>query len=66
MPAGVPRYPQFPLRIEPQIISKIRFIANENCRSTNKEIELLIRKHVAKWESENYEITIDDLRRMDD
>lgn len=65
MPAGVPRYPQFPIRIDPMLIAKIRYIANDNCRSANKEIELLIRRHIRDWEAENYEITEDDLSRLD-
>ena len=65
MPAGVPRYPQFPIRIDPELIAKIRYIAADNCRSANKEIELLIRNRIRAWEEENYEITPDDLKRLD-
>lgn len=66
MPNGVTRYPQFPIRIDPLLIAKIRYIGKENCRSGSKEIELLIRKRISEWERENYEITEDDLRRLDD
>lgn len=61
---GQPRYPQFPIRVEPLLIKKIRFIASENCRSASKEIELLIRKHVRDYEDTYGEITDDDINKV--
>ena len=40
------KYPQFPLKIDPDYLDKMKYIANENGRSTNKEIEQLILKHI--------------------
>ena len=50
MPSNLPRYT---LRI-PQIhLDKIRYIAEENGRSANREIELLIKQHIKVYEGEN-------------
>ena len=62
---GIPKYPQFPLRVDPLLIKKIRYIGKENCRSGGKEIELLIRNHVKQYEDTYGEITEDDLRNLD-
>ncbi len=63
---GLPKNPQFPLRVDPLLIKKIRFIGKENCRSGGKEIELLIRKRIKEYEDEFGEITEEDLSRLDD
>lgn len=64
--SGQPRFPQFPIRVEPILIKKIRYIASENCRSASKEIELLMRKHVRDYESTYGEITEEDLTSLSD
>lgn len=46
----------YPLRIPDEHMDKLKIIAKENGRSVNKEIEILIKKHIQKYESENGEI----------
>lgn len=62
MPSKLPHYA---LRIPTSIMDKLKYIAHDNGRSANKEIEQLIIKHIRAWEEENYEITPDDLKRLD-
>jgi hypothetical protein len=64
--SNTPRFPQFPIRIDPSLIAKIRYIGAENCRSTSKEIEFLIINRIKQYELENGEITDDDLKRFFD
>ena len=47
MPSDLPR---FTIRINPILLKKISFIAEENGRSANKEIEQLIKLHVSDYE----------------
>lgn len=56
MPSDLPRYT---LRIDPDLLAKVAFIAAENDRSTNKEIERALRRLVAAYEQENGTITIE-------
>ena len=56
MPSDLPRYT---LRIDPVLLSKVAFIAQENDRSTNKEIERALRKLVSAYEAENGPIALD-------
>lgn len=56
MPSDLPRYT---LRIDPELLAKIAYIAKENDRSTNKEIERALRKVVAAYEQENGAISLD-------
>lgn len=44
---------QYMLRIDEHLFSKFKYIANENTRSINKEIEYVIKQYVAKYEKEN-------------
>jgi hypothetical protein len=50
--------PQFGLRIPREQLDKIRYIAEENARSANREIELLIRRYIADYEAKNGPIKI--------
>lgn len=53
MPSYLPRYT---LRIPQTLLDKIRYIAEENGRSANKEIELMIKQRVKDYENEFGEI----------
>lgn len=48
----------YPLRIEQTTMDKIKFIAKENGRSVNKEIEFQLKKSVSDYEKENGTIQI--------
>ncbi len=53
MPSDLPRYT---LRIPQTYLDKIRYIAEENGRSANKEIELMIKQRIKNYEAQNGEI----------
>lgn len=61
MPSDMPRYT---LRIPKLLLDKIRYIAEENGRSANKEIELMIKKRIKAYEDENGEILPTDLEHL--
>lgn len=52
--------PHYALRIQSKTMDKLKYIADRNGRSANKEIEQLILKHIQEWESENGPISFDD------
>ena len=54
------KLPQYALRIPSETMDKLKYIAEWNGRSANKEIEQLILKHIREWEKENGEIKFDD------
>ena len=39
----------YPLRIDKNIMDKTKYIAKENGRSVNKEIEIILRKNVSSY-----------------
>ena len=49
-------YPPFSLRISEELLDKIKYIAEENKRSANKEIEFVLEQYVKKYEKENGKI----------
>lgn len=48
----------FPLRLDDALREKLRYIAEENSRSLNKEIEFLVKQHVTAYEKEHGEIPL--------
>ncbi len=54
------RYPQYALRVPTAIMDKLKYIADRNGRSANREIEQVILKHIADWEKKNGPINFDD------
>lgn len=58
MPSDLPRYT---LRIPKEYLQKIRYIAGENGRSANKEIELMIKQRIKEYENKNGSINPNDL-----
>lgn len=51
--------PKFTIRIEPELLKKIRYVAEYNARSANREVEFLIRHHVKNFEQQHGEIKFD-------
>lgn len=47
---------KFTVRTEPELLKKFRFVADYNGRSANREIEVLMKKHVAEFEKEHGKI----------
>ena len=61
MPSNLPRYT---LRIPQYLLDKIRYIAEENGRSANREIELLIKQRIKDYENQYGEISPNDLQQI--
>jgi predicted DNA-binding protein len=57
-------YPKFSLRIPALMLDKLGYISKYNGRTKNKELEILIRKHIADFEKENGKITYEDMNRL--
>jgi len=55
MPSDLPR---FTLRVSNELLQKIGYIAEENGRSTNREIETLIKSCVSDYEKKNGVISL--------
>ena len=50
---------KFTLRIDAELLKKFRFVADYNARSANRELDVLMKKHIAEFEKENGKITFD-------
>jgi len=48
----------FPLRLDDTLREKLRYIADQNSRSLNREIEFLVKQHVSNYEKEHGEILL--------
>ena len=57
MPSNLPHYA---LRIPNATMDKMKYIADRNERSANKEIEQLILMHIEMWEKTHGTILFDD------
>ena len=57
MPSDITK---FTLRTESEILKKFRFVAEYNARSANREIETLMKKHIAEFEKENGTIKLEE------
>ena len=51
----------YPLRIDKRIMEKIKIVAEENDRTTNKQIENILREFLKSYEQENGEIKISEV-----
>lgn len=52
-----PKLSKFTLRIDTELLKKFRFVAEYNARSANRELEILIRKHITEFEKQHGKIT---------
>lgn len=64
MPAGIHKNPHYALRIPVPLMDKLKYIAQRNGRSANKEIEQLIIKHVSEFERLHGEIDNDAIESL--
>nr|DAH39337.1 MAG TPA: Arc-like DNA binding domain protein [Caudoviricetes sp.] len=53
--------PRYTLRMPKEYLQKIRYIAEENGRSANKEIELMVKQRIKEYEQKNGPINLDNL-----
>lgn len=44
---------KFTLRIDSELLRKFRFVADYNARSANRELEVLMKKHVDEFEKKH-------------
>jgi len=61
MPSNLPRYT---LRIPQEYLDKIRYIAEENGRSANREIELMIKQRIKDYENKYGIIDLTTFRKI--
>ena len=62
MPNTPHKNPHYALRIPVATMNKLKYIAEYNGRSANKEIEQLILRHIADYEKEHGPIPSDEQR----
>ena len=51
-------YSPFSLRVSEEMLEKIKYIAEQNKRSANKEIEFVLAQYIRKYEAEFGEIEL--------
>lgn len=51
-------YSPFSLRVSENLLDKIKYIAEQNKRSANKEIEFALEQYIRKYEAENGKIEL--------
>lgn len=61
MPSGNYKNPHFAIRIPKEKLEKLKYIADYNARSANKEIEYLVTRHISDFEKEHGKIEILDI-----
>lgn len=50
---------KFTLRTDSDLLKKFRFVADYNARSANRELEVLMKKHISEFEKEHGKITFE-------
>jgi len=50
---------KFTLRVDRELLQKFHIIADYNGRSTNRELEILMKKHIAEFEKEHGDVVSD-------
>ncbi len=61
MPSNLPR---FTLRVDRELMDKLKYIAEYNARSSNRELEMLIKNHIRKFEKEHGKILKEDIDKL--
>lgn len=51
-------YSPFSLRVSENLLDKIKYIAEQNKRSANKEMEFALEQYIRKYEAENGKIEL--------
>lgn len=50
---------KFTLRTEAELLKRFRYVAEYNARSINRELEVIMKKHIAEFEKSHGEIIIE-------
>ena len=45
--------PKFTFRVEAEVLEKLRYIAESNFRTVNKELEMIVNQHIDNYDSEH-------------
>ena len=51
--------PQMTVRMNRRLLDKLKYVAGYNARSASREVELLIRKHIERFEKEHGPIELE-------
>lgn len=52
--------PRFTFRTSREILDKLKYIADDNFRTLNKELEMMAVKRITEYEAEHGEIVVPD------
>ena len=55
----VAKISKFTIRVEDDTLKSFRYVAEYNARSANRELEVLMKRHIAKFENEHGAIVLD-------
>lgn len=50
---------KYTLRVDYEVLKKFRYVAEANARSTNRELEVLMKSHIEEYEKKNGPITFE-------
>lgn len=50
---------KFTLRTDSDLLKKFHFVADYNGRSANRELEVLMKRHIAEFEKDHDKISLD-------
>lgn len=50
---------KFTLRTDTDLLKKFHFVADYNGRSANRELEVLMKRHIAEFEKDHDKISLD-------
>lgn len=50
---------KFTIRVEEETLKKFRYVAEYNARSANRELEVLMKRHIAEFEKAQGRITFE-------
>lgn len=50
---------KFTVRVNDELLKKFRYVAEYNARSANREVEMLMRKHISEFERAHGKIVFD-------
>ena len=52
---------KFTVRVNEETLKKFRYVAEYNARSANRELEFLMKRHIAEFEKKHEEIILNEL-----
>ncbi|MBD5451915.1 MAG: Arc family DNA-binding protein [Lachnospiraceae bacterium] len=52
---------KFTVRVNEETLQKFRYVAEYNARSANRELEFLMKRHIAEFEKKHEEIILNEL-----